>query len=99
MPLKKNKNINIEQSTPDWDELEKAWDKKVEEVEQKAKRIDVLKDIYEKVVSEMQWNSMEYHSPDAEHSVTWYTYDPESYHAWKYPHISGSPCKNRRNGE
>ena len=85
MARKKTENINIDQNTPNWDEIKTALDKKVDEMQLKAQRIDVLEDIYEKVVSEMQWNSMEYHSADGEHEESWYTYDPESYHAWKYP--------------
>ena len=85
MARKKTENINIDQNTPNWDEIRTDWDKRVEELEQKARRIDVLKEIYEKVVSAMQWECMEYHSSDEEHEDTWFTYDPESYHAWKYP--------------
>lgn len=85
MARKKTENINIDQNTPNWDEIRTDWDKRVEELEQKARRIDVLKEIYEKVVSAMQWECMEYHSSDDEHEDTWFTYDPESYHAWKYP--------------
>ena len=83
--MARRKKMDIEQHEPNWDDIRTDWDKKVEELEQKARRIDVLKEIYEKVVSAMQWECMEYHSSDEEHEDTWFTYDPESYHAWKYP--------------
>lgn len=71
---------------PNWDDRRKEWEDKVEQMEQRARRIDVLKDIYEKVFTAMQWDAMEYHSSDEEHSETWFTVPREDYYtAWKYP--------------
>lgn len=82
---KNTENINIDQNTPDWDAIKTEWEKRVDEIQLKAQRIEVLKDIYEKVVGAMQWDCMEYHSSDDEHEDSWFTFDPENYHAWKYP--------------
>ena len=82
---KVTENINIDQNTPNWEELRTEWDKKVDEMQLKAQRVEVLRDIYEKVVSAMQWDCMEYHQADEEHEETWFTYDPDHYYAWKYP--------------
>jgi len=71
---------------PKWEDLRKEWEDKVEQMEQRARRIDVLKDIYEKVFTAMQWDAMEYHQADEEHDETWFTVPNEDYYsAWKYP--------------
>lgn len=58
------------------------WEEKIEELENKKNRVSTLQTIYEKVKTEMEWNSMEWHDADEEHDGTWYTAPSEE--SWKY---------------
>ena len=85
MAKRKVSEVSVETTTPNWDEIRQDWENRVDEVAIKARRVEVLKDIYEKVYHGMEWDAMEYHSSDEEHEDTWFTYDPEGWSAWKYP--------------
>ena len=61
------------------------WEEKANELHRAANRIEYLKEIYEKVENEMQWNAMKWHDADEEHTMPWFTapeeddYDYEKY--------------------
>lgn len=58
-------------------------EKKVQEVHDKAYRIEELGIIYEKTVENMNWYAMDYHEPDEDHEEKWFS-APEETDAYKY---------------
>ena len=56
------------------------FDSKVNELHNKAERVEVLSRIYKNLEDKMKWDVMTYHSADDEHDEAWFTEpDPEEY--------------------
>ena len=53
------------------------FQKKYEELREKAERIENLEYVYNKVLNDMRWDCCEYHEADEEHEDRWWT-EPES---------------------
>lgn len=54
------------------------FEKKAQELREKADMLQILGDIYERVNRDMQYNAMKWHDADEEHTDCWFTeYDED----------------------
>ena len=56
--------------------------KKIEELENEIERLRIYETFRKKLVDEMQWNYMDWHDADDQHTETWFT-EPED-ESYKY---------------